>query len=106
MTPRELALDSFSTNYLLVSSPAHPLSHSHKARTSDPNVNPFSPLSPDLAPNQLASAQKLIMDPVTDVASSGKPLITYTRKELLLIGSRCRDRGPPEAMGALESWFG
>lgn len=106
MTPRELALHSFHTNHLPVSPPTRPLSHSPKAYASDPNLNPFSPLSPDLAPNQLTSAQKPIMDSVIDVVSSDKPLITYTRRELLLIGRDCRGRGPPETMGALESWFG
>lgn len=106
MTPRELALHSFPTNHLPVSPPTRPLSHSPKAHASDPNLNPFSPLSPDLAPNQLTSAQKPIMDSANDGTSSEKPLITYTRKELLLIGRDCRGRGPPETMGALESWFG
>ncbi|AGV15331.1 hypothetical protein, variant [Cryptococcus neoformans var. grubii H99] len=94
------------THMTPLSPPTRPLSHSPKAYASDPNLNPFSPLSPDLAPNQLTSAQKPIMDSVIDVASADKPLITYTRKELLLIGRDCRGRGPPETMGALESWFG
>ncbi|ODO10562.1 hypothetical protein I350_01159 [Cryptococcus amylolentus CBS 6273] len=62
---------------------------------ASPDINPFAPLSPDNNPPQ----------PVP-LYQHDKPLVTYSRRELLLIAAQHPNPPPPEDMGPLESWFG
>ncbi|WVQ70669.1 hypothetical protein IAR50_000191 [Cryptococcus sp. DSM 104548] len=69
-----------------------------------PDINPFAPLSPDLNPPIPAPSQLPLMDAFLE--HPDKPLVIYSRRELLLIGSQHPNPPPPEGMGPLESWFG
>nr|XP_019050768.1 hypothetical protein I302_01210 [Kwoniella bestiolae CBS 10118]OCF29698.1 hypothetical protein I302_01210 [Kwoniella bestiolae CBS 10118] len=81
---------------------------SPKPPAPDPNINPFSPLSPDLPENRL-NARNNEDDQVTrllGLSSPHKDLVIYTRRELLRIGKSSRQRGPPEGMNSLDTWYG
>ncbi|OCF54622.1 hypothetical protein L486_07754 [Kwoniella mangroviensis CBS 10435] len=82
---------------------------SPKPPAPDPNINSFSPLSPDLPENTLNPSNG--EDQVTrllgiELSSPHKDLIIYTRRDLLRIGKSSRQHGPPPGMNSLDTWFG
>nr|ODN96088.1 hypothetical protein L204_03779 [Cryptococcus depauperatus CBS 7855] len=107
MSPSEYANQLFTTltSVAAVSPTSHTSSLSPKTHSPDPNINPFSPLSPDPTPSQPVILNDSGSTNV-DGEQASRPFIFYSRRELLFIGKECRKRGPPEGMGPLESWFG
>ncbi|ORY31303.1 hypothetical protein BCR39DRAFT_527383 [Naematelia encephala] len=67
---------------------------SPKSKSPNLNINPFSPLSPDLPESQ-------------PLPNKG-PFIHYSRRKLLRIAQQCRLHGwqMPSGMDTLEAWFG
>ncbi|WRT70795.1 uncharacterized protein IL334_007794 [Kwoniella shivajii] len=87
-------------------SPSFPTA-SPKPPAPDPNINPYSALSPDLSENTLGSRNG--DDEITrllGLRSSQKDLVIYSRRQLLNIGKNSRQFGPPPGMGSLDTWFG
>ncbi|WWD20815.1 hypothetical protein CI109_105292 [Kwoniella shandongensis] len=80
---------------------------SPKLLAPDPNLNPFSPLSPDLVENKLndndASAE---MNTILGIGPYRKDVVFYSRRDLLRIGKRCHNALPPRGMETHELWFG
>ncbi|WWC72669.1 uncharacterized protein I206_106633 [Kwoniella pini CBS 10737] len=80
---------------------------SPKPPAPDPNINPFSPLSPDLPENRLrARNADGEVNRLLGLLTMHQQPIIYTRKQLLRIGKRSHQRGPPPGMGPLETWYG
>ena len=108
-------------------SPSSISSHlSPKPSVPNPNLNPFSPLSPHLLESRLDNGHgDEEMNDIMGLSDRGLsdrgedrvdelrrrkmgPVIYYTRRRLLKIGQRCADKGyeAPNEMGGLESWYG
>ncbi|KAK8850638.1 hypothetical protein IAR55_004557 [Kwoniella newhampshirensis] len=80
---------------------------SPKPLAPDPNINPFSALSPDLAENKLNDAEASEeMNAILGIGSYRKDIVYYSRQDMLRIGKKCRRQGPPRTMSPLETWFG
>ena len=102
-------------------SPISTFSHlSPNPTIHDLNLNPFSPLSPDLHESVLYSDGNDAVNGLVELESTRVakveelrrrrigPLIYYTRKTLLKIAKRCEAKGweAPTGMGGLDTWFG
>lgn len=90
-----------STSYLS----AKPKSHSPRS-----NFNPFSPLSPHPPDIELEGSEEGDNDESGAMFNMEhtEARRVYTRRELVTVGDRCRQRGfvKPKGMGSLESWYG
>jgi hypothetical protein len=75
---------------------------SPKSYTSNPYLNQFSALSPDLADGHLDDSER------DEIFPRSKSRKVYTRSTLLKIAKQCEKRGweKPQGMGGLDSWFG